>query len=216
MKTLKITSQDQINALPLGNTYHKERLINTLNIQTEVLKYHPCTFIAYFPEYENKVYLDNTNLSLGGGIYISKDYNGQYRIGLHHVWRRKHLKNINYSLEEDLLKDLKKPQNFKVLNAKRINDWVNYWKAAKNVLTHKEKEIEAKRIDFLANLNEKAKKNNWIIRSNCSGNTCYIDAGLFTYSYELSNSCISQNLRFNDYNVSDKLAAFEALSKITT
>lgn len=123
MKSITITCQSDIDNLALANSYHAQELTQKLSLSQEIAHFHPCELEAKIKEHEGENYLDYSRIYLNKdkGIIINKDYNGKFSIfsRFYHS-----LPYINY--EDEARLDLNPPSNFKVLNTKIIQKWIDY------------------------------------------------------------------------------------------
>jgi len=126
------------------NEYQDKNNIDTVNLAKELEK-------LTNEDIQIKLDLNDNRLS----IMISNDtpinfryleYQKQYSFGL---WQ--HLRYINYEDIKKIEKNYTKPKNIGVLNAKKVNDWITYYKKIYQDLVKESQEKQDKVNNFLTN-----------------------------------------------------------------
>lgn len=205
----------------LDNTYQDDNNKKTVKLAKQ---------LATFTDEDISIKLDNNHLI----IMVTSDspinfryieYQKQYSFGL---WYR--LPYINYDDVSRLEKTMKKPNNIGVLNAKKVNDWITYYKKLyfelKNLSLSKHAKIDAFVINFketLANLEDKEEYSYYRQgmspsypdqdkKPDGSHSGCLTRKGIrYEFTIDSNSGYISQKIEIH-YKASNDISTFLALS----
>jgi hypothetical protein len=185
-----IKTSEDIKALGFTNPYRIQEAENLLNRAVEVGKFHACE-MTYDKDHDSfDLWLDKENQ-----ILINKHYNGQWSI-----YQRRHYDNVDSYKMTEIEKGIEKPKNFKVLSAKNINNWIDWYKKVLTIADKIEAENGNTKANFLARV-EALKDRFKVIESNdkMSG---WIESRNMTLRYEISkNGYVSQTIRVHDQSL---------------
>ena len=172
----------------------------------KINKFYPCHVIFTINQWceddiiknsynYHSIFLDNDICK----IKISKNKD-QYSIYLH-----ENIENVSQYSIENIKKNFKKPNNIKVLNKKKLSDWVEYWN---NIyleikkLSVKHSNIEQDFLNTIKNENviwDRDKKSGYILRNG------------IRYIFKIENGFIQEKLEI-DWSVKNTFETFKLLS----
>lgn len=136
-----------------------------------------------------------------------QEYNGQWSI-----WSARHFSNINYDGEKRLADTLTPPNNFKVLTAKIISAWVDYYNKLDSLKKDLALEAIQKHAEFLTKLDNLVKMKGFKLVGFSDNKHGWLEyypngdkGGYMSLEFSLeANGYISQNVRLSGvYNIDD-------------
>jgi len=208
MKNVKekvyIQSVEDINTIT-ENEYTRKGYVEKLELHKELEKLGFKTALVYSKAYENMdLFLNEVEK-----ITIIRLYDGHYCIGAYRRWEY-----VDTYGQSDIRKSLKQPNNFKVLNAKTIQAWIDYELEVIRLCNEKNIANTQKIVEFMAKVDSLQKEGNKLTLSQ-SGKQGWISSKYFEFNFEISDSGhISQNLRVN-YSSEKTVDLFTTLSRLT-
>lgn len=201
MKTIINTAKD-IEALKIENEYTVKRFMSALEVKTNIEKYLACD-MEVDTENDDQVTLW---IDRKAGVEITKMWKDEYSVFARNA-------SIAWSQLEEIKKELKEPNNFKVLSLKNLQNWIAYTIALKAACQKKAEDNNRKITEFLAKVDTMQKAGCKLVMSE-SGLHGWLENDNFTLSFtcDQQSGYTSQNLRINDGQTIETMAK---LSNIT-
>lgn len=205
MKNTIMTEAD-IKALNIGNEYTEKTLREQLIEWQAINALVPCSL-----EYDDQTTVGTIWLDKQQRIFINKGWKGEYNIGCYNRPSNMSIHEIN-----DLEKTLDKPNNFKVLNAKTIQRWIDHYRKLNSLITIKSGKNERAHLEYRLRIYEAAKAEGVTHREDKDGKGGWLESKYFELRYEFcDNGYISQRISINPYKSDkDDLDLFNLLSTI--
>jgi hypothetical protein len=202
----KNVTLSEILELKFDNNYHYTEIERIKEEVEKINKFYPCHVIFTISQWDedgiiknslnyHSIFLDNDICK----IKISK-YKDQYSIHLND-----NFDNVSYYSIENIKKNFKKPNNIKVLNKKKLSDWVEYW----NNIYLEIKKLSDVHSDIERDFLESIKNEN--VSWNGDKKSGYILKNGIRYIFKIEQGYITEKLEI-DWNVKNTFETFKLLS----
>jgi len=200
MKTIIHNEQD-IKNLQLENEYTEKNLFGMLELMNELIKLGIPCYIETDLDYHGQIILDKEQDIRMSNINYKKEYS---------IFSYKTYPYINYDNQLQLIKDIKQPNNFKVLNKKTIQKWIDYYKEVNEVYKGESLRLACKVSDYLLKVDTLAKEKGLELSMSEDNKSGRLTSTDFKLVFSISdNGYISEDVRLNewkkDFNLFTKL-----------
>lgn len=201
---MQITSKADIENLK-GNKYRIKELLDKFTQKQEIEQFHPCELDYNEMERYATLYLNKAEK-----ITIQKDYLNQW-----HIYQQKSFTYCRYESENRIKSDMEreglKPNGFKILSKKNIENWLTYSLEFYKRLEIVSNEYKTKVLDFLAKI--ETLKNDGCIFKPYGETGGILTKGEFKFIYNVQdNGHIEQKIHLTDY--SNDIETFTRLASL--
>lgn len=192
METMIYKSPEGIQALNLEE-HHIKRINEALRFWDEVTNYVPCNVYIRYEEVDGKNYLDDVSVRLTKHIEIRRHYNGN----VHICYCGPLLKGEDNAARTKAAKVVEAPRNFKVLNAKKIINWIEYVNKIRANIDLILRERKEKESNFLARVRSISSIDGINLVEDEDGKGGRLESEYFSFRFNLEGDYISQDIDFS-------------------